>query len=55
MKTVIINYGAGNIQSIRFAFERLGIHPVLSDEAEEIGAADLVIFPGVGRSGQRYV
>jgi glutamine amidotransferase len=50
MKTVIINYGAGNIQSIRFAFERLGVHPVLSDQAEEIASADLVIFPGVGEA-----
>lgn len=50
MKIVIINYGAGNIQSIRFAFERLGVHPVLSDTIEEIASADLVIFPGVGEA-----
>ncbi|MGI9546542.1 MAG: imidazole glycerol phosphate synthase subunit HisH [Flavobacteriaceae bacterium] len=50
MKVAIINYGAGNIQSIRFAFERLGIHPVLSDSADEIIAADKVIFPGVGEA-----
>lgn len=50
MKVAIINYGAGNIQSIRFAFERLGIHPVLSDTAEEISAADKIIFPGVGEA-----
>lgn len=50
MKVAIINYGAGNIQSIRFAFERLGIHPVLSDSAEEISAADKIIFPGVGEA-----
>lgn len=50
MKIAIINYGAGNIQSIRFAFERLGVHPVLSDSAEEIQQADLVIFPGVGEA-----
>lgn len=50
MKVVIINYGAGNIQSIRFAFERLGIHPILTDDAEEIRKADRVIFPGVGEA-----
>ena len=50
MNVVIINYGAGNIQSIRFAFERLGVHPVLSDSAEEIQRADRVIFPGVGEA-----
>ena len=50
MKVVIINYGAGNIQSIRFALERLGIQPVLSDSADEISQADRVIFPGVGEA-----
>ncbi|MGO4911216.1 imidazole glycerol phosphate synthase subunit HisH [Leeuwenhoekiella sp. W20_SRS_FM14] len=50
MKLVIINYGAGNIQSIKFAFQRLGIEAVLSDDAEEIKAADKVIFPGVGEA-----
>ena len=50
MKIVIINYGAGNIQSIRFAVERLGYTAVLSDNAEEIKAADKVIFPGVGEA-----
>ncbi|RXG32147.1 imidazole glycerol phosphate synthase subunit HisH [Leeuwenhoekiella marinoflava] len=47
---VIINYGAGNIQSIKFAFQRLGIDAVLSDDAEKIKAADKVIFPGVGEA-----
>ena len=50
MQVAIINYGAGNIQSIRFAFERLGIHPILSDSADEISQADRVIFPGVGEA-----
>lgn len=50
MKLVIINYGAGNIQSIRFAFERLGYEALLSDSADEIAGADKVIFPGVGEA-----
>ena len=50
MKVVIINYGAGNIQSIKFAFERLGIHPILTDDSEEILTSDRVIFPGVGEA-----
>ena len=50
MKLVIINYGAGNIQSIRFAFGRLGFDAVLSEDADEIRAADKVIFPGVGEA-----
>lgn len=51
MKLVIIDYGAGNIQSIRFAIERLGYEAVLTDDAEAIRHADKVIFPGVGEAG----
>jgi len=51
MKLVIINYGAGNIQSIKFAIQRLGYEAVLSDNAEEIMGANKVIFPGVGEAG----
>ena len=50
MKIVIINYGAGNIQSIMFAIERLGFKAVLSNNPDEIKAADKVIFPGVGEA-----
>ena len=50
MKIVIINYGAGNIQSIKFAFQRLGYMAILSNDPEEIMTADKVIFPGVGEA-----
>jgi glutamine amidotransferase len=50
MKIVIINYGAGNIQSIMFAIERLGFKAILSNNPDEIKAADKVIFPGVGEA-----
>ncbi|MBA0883836.1 imidazole glycerol phosphate synthase subunit HisH [Flavobacterium undicola] len=50
MKIVIINYGAGNIQSILFAIERLGFTAMLTNNPEEIKAADKVIFPGVGEA-----
>lgn len=50
MKIVIINYGAGNIQSIKFAIQRLGYEAILSDDVEEIKAADKVVFPGVGEA-----
>ena len=49
-KVVIIDYGAGNIQSIQFALERLGCHSVLSKDKTEIEQADKVIFPGVGHA-----
>lgn len=51
MKIVIIDYGAGNIQSIKFAIKRLGYEAVLSKDAGEISNADKVIFPGVGEAG----
>ncbi|NVK52145.1 MAG: imidazole glycerol phosphate synthase subunit HisH [Flavobacteriaceae bacterium] len=50
MKLVIIDYGAGNIKSIQFAFKRLGYKAVLSNKISEIKAADKVIFPGVGEA-----
>ena len=51
MKVVLIDYGSGNIQSVQFALNRLGIEPVLSSDQEEIRSADKVIFPGVGEAG----
>ncbi|WP_298480179.1 imidazole glycerol phosphate synthase subunit HisH [uncultured Maribacter sp.] len=50
MKIVIINYGAGNIQSIKFAIKRLGYDAILTDDVAEIKSADKVIFPGVGEA-----
>ena len=50
MKIAIINYGAGNIQSIKFAFQRLGYEAILTDAEDEIKNADKVIFPGVGEA-----
>lgn len=50
MKLIIIDYGAGNIKSIQFAFKRLGIDAVLSNNPEDILAADKIIFPGVGEA-----
>ena len=47
---VIINYGAGNIKSLQFAFKRLGVDAVLSNDPEVIQQADKVIFPGVGEA-----
>lgn len=50
MKIAIINYGAGNIQSIRFALQRLGFEGILTNDSNEILSADKVIFPGVGEA-----
>ncbi|MDW7695067.1 imidazole glycerol phosphate synthase subunit HisH [Flammeovirgaceae bacterium SG7u.111] len=50
MKVAIIKYNAGNIQSVIYALNRLGIEPVVTDNHEEIRNADKVIFPGVGEA-----
>lgn len=47
---VIIDYGAGNIQSIKFALKRLGYNAILSDDETIIKNAKKVIFPGVGEA-----
>ncbi len=50
MKVVIIKYNAGNIRSVLFALERIGVQAVVTDDHDEIRAADKVIFPGVGEA-----
>jgi imidazole glycerol-phosphate synthase subunit HisH len=49
-KIAIIDYGAGNVQSVMFALERLGQKAFLTNKVEDIQSADIVIFPGVGEA-----
>ncbi len=50
MNIVIIKYNAGNIQSVLFALERIGVQATVTDDPALIKAADKVIFPGVGEA-----
>lgn len=50
MQIVIIKYNAGNIQSVDFALQRLGIQAEVTGNHEKIKKADKVIFPGVGEA-----
>ena len=50
MNIVIIKYNAGNIQSVLFALERIGVKAMVTDDIALIQAADKVIFPGVGEA-----
>ena len=50
MVLTIIKYNAGNIQSVLFALERIGIEAEVTDDIEKIRLADKVIFPGVGEA-----
>ncbi len=49
-QTVIIKYNAGNVRSVLYALQRLGVQAVVSDDPETIRRADRVIFPGVGEA-----
>ncbi len=46
----IIDYNAGNVQSVWFALERLGVEAILTNDPRQIKAAEKVIFPGVGEA-----
>tara|TARA_B100000787_G_C16196527_1_gene301279 strand:+ start:3888 stop:4469 length:582 start_codon:yes stop_codon:yes gene_type:complete len=50
MKIAIIDYGAGNTQSVKYALKRLGCKGVLTSDKEVISSSDRVIFPGVGQA-----
>ncbi|MDX1907098.1 MAG: imidazole glycerol phosphate synthase subunit HisH [Bacteroidia bacterium] len=50
MKLALVQYNAGNITSVTYALERLGVSPVLTDDPEVLRTADKVIFPGVGEA-----
>ena len=50
MVSAIIKYNAGNIQSVLYALERIGVAAQVTDDPEEIQKADKVIFPGVGEA-----
>jgi len=47
---VIIQYNAGNVRSVLFALERMGVHATLTGDHDCIRQADKVIFPGVGEA-----
>jgi glutamine amidotransferase len=50
MNLSIIQYNAGNIQSVLYALERLGVTATVTDDPTLIQASDKVIFPGVGEA-----
>ena len=53
----IIKYNAGNVQSVQYALQRIGVDSVVTDDFEVIRNADKVIFPGVGhaQSAMQYL
>ena len=52
MNVAIVKYNAGNIYSVVNALHRMGIEPLLTDDAELLQKADRVLFPGQGHAGE---
>ena len=50
MSVAIVKYNAGNVYSVVNALKRLGVEPLLTDDAEQLQKADHVIFPGQGEA-----
>lgn len=50
MKLAIVKYNAGNIQSVLYALERIGMEAEVTDDHALLRSADKVIFPGVGEA-----
>jgi glutamine amidotransferase len=50
MKVSIIKYNAGNVQSVLFALERIGINAIVTDDIAVLKSSDKVILPGVGEA-----
>jgi imidazole glycerol-phosphate synthase subunit HisH len=57
MKVSIIKYNAGNVQSVLFALERIGVNATVTDDISILKSSDKVIFPGVGEasSAMKYL
>lgn len=57
MNIAIVKYNAGNIYSVENAMRRLGVKPILTDDAEQLSKADKVLFPGQGEAStaMRYL
>ena len=48
IKLVVIDYQSGNLRSVAKALESVGVSPLVTGDAAQIGTADAVVFPGVG-------
>ncbi len=48
---VIIDYGAGNLQSVKNALDSLGVQSRITQDPKEIESAERIILPGVGSFG----
>ena len=47
-RVAIVDYGMGNLDSVRRAIEECGGEPFITDQAQELESANYIILPGVG-------
>ena len=52
MQTVIIDYGMGNLNSIKKKLTKLGDNAIISSDLQQINNAHKIILPGVGHFGK---
>lgn len=51
-KVVIVNYGMGNLNSVKRALDRMQVDSVISSKSQDIIESDKIILPGVGHFGK---
>jgi glutamine amidotransferase len=51
VRLAIVDLAYGNIGSIKLAFERLGVEPIVTAAADELAGMDRIVLPGVGAAG----
>src|SRR5437588_8959825 len=51
-RVAIVDYGMGNLHSVKRKLDRLGVHPQLTSEPDELLRADKLLLPGVGHFGK---
>ena len=54
-RVVLVDYKAGNLTSVKLAFEALGVEAAVTSDPGRIRAAERVVFPGVGAAAERVV
>jgi glutamine amidotransferase len=51
-RVAIVDYGMGNLHSVKRKLDRIGVHPQLTSDPGELLGADKLLLPGVGHFGK---
>ncbi|HXV62671.1 MAG TPA: imidazole glycerol phosphate synthase subunit HisH [Vicinamibacteria bacterium] len=52
MRVVLVDYGVGNLGSVRRAFSRIGVQTTISSDPATVESARWLVLPGVGHFGE---